>query len=89
MRETIERLQVSRQRCDEITIERLRDACVVTWQAQVAFEIARLSSELREITGEENNVVADAAACFGIEAPEEVEPESEMKMKKFAMFNSV
>ncbi|KAG5681073.1 hypothetical protein PVAND_010539 [Polypedilum vanderplanki] len=73
LNETVTSLQDARRRCDEMTNERLRDACILAWQAQVALELARLRTSLQEIAGDEkaNEFLRLASACFGVQ-PEEV-----------------
>jgi hypothetical protein len=69
---TIDRLNDGKRRCEEMTIERLREACKATYQIQVAYEIARLGNDLRVLAGQDTaeSYVQAAAACFGVDPPE-------------------
>ncbi|CAG9804543.1 unnamed protein product [Chironomus riparius] len=69
LRFTVEDLVNGRRRCQEMTNDRLRDACMITWRAQVLIEAARLASDLRTITNDEDaqQFYNDFLACFGVE----------------------
>jgi hypothetical protein len=51
--ETVERLVEQRRRCQEMTNDRLQQACMATWTAQVIFEANRLRNDLSFLTDEQ------------------------------------
>ena len=70
LRFTVEDLVNGRRRCQEMTNERLQDACMIAWRAQVLIEAARLTNDLRTITSDEEAQQFYLAflACFGVDS---------------------
>jgi hypothetical protein len=69
LNDTLTTLQDNRRRCDEMFNERLQEACMTAWRAQVAIELARLTASLRTIAGDEkaNEFLRLASQCFGVD----------------------
>lgn len=51
---TVDRLIEQRRRCNDMTNDRLQQACMATWTASTLFEANRLRNDLARITSEEN-----------------------------------
>lgn len=73
---TIVRLIEQRQRCLDMTNDRLQSACMTTWTAQVLFEAARLRRDLTVLTDEETARIFEEhfLRCFDVD-PDFVPPE--------------
>jgi len=69
LRFTVEDLANGRRRCQEMTNDRFRDACMLAWRAQALYEAARLTNDLSTITNDETaqQFYRDFLACFGVE----------------------
>lgn len=73
--DTVTGLIEGRQRCQAMTIERLRDVCMASWTIQVTVEALRLRNELSFLTDE---ATADRfqetfVHCFGVD-PDDLPP---------------
>lgn len=66
---TVVELVEGRRRCLDMTNERLRDACLTSWNIQVGFEALRLASDLREFTNSDTVdwFLREFLICFDVD----------------------
>lgn len=66
---TVDDLLEQRRRCMEMTNDRLRETCLLTFRAQVIIEAFRLRNELQAIVGDEisQQFFEEFLRCFGID----------------------
>jgi hypothetical protein len=84
---TVDDLIQGRRRCLEMTNERLREACLVTWSAQVIIEALRLRNEIAAVVGEEAaQIFFDSfLACFEVD-PDQPYPDYPVDPVKKSFF---